>query len=497
MIRRMVNVGSYYNNYMFPSLPLLLLAFCLATPLLLPPAAAVATTLFDVESSLQETLHVGQPPGERGSYDEVVVEEDDRRHHDTNKQSFPPPPPPSSSGYSVVLQPRSAVFPTSYPDYRSLTLARLKRDSARAKWIQDRLDLAAGRTEEIPEEVPSSSEVTPGAGSGSHEYFALVGIGGAKFHLALDTGSELTWLQCSPCDQCYPQTDPIFVPSQSPTYSPLPCHADNCPSPTHFSSQCGWNHTCRYRTVYGDTSTSEGDLAKESVTLGDGLVPLPNITIGCGRNNPGMLAGGPAGIMGLNGGSLSFTTQIGATSFSYCLVDKDDTTHSSTLDFFVKVDDGAVVAPLMKTGGFYQIGLAGISVGDAPMTDITGAVIVDSGTVVSQLPGDAYNSVREALVANVNLTSRPQVGPMDTCFDMSGVDITMAVPPVSFHFKNGQELKLPAKNYMTPVDSSGTHCLAFAAATTPNSIIGNVQQQGIRVTYDLAGSVFRFNPGNC
>ncbi|RAL38280.1 hypothetical protein DM860_002258 [Cuscuta australis] len=493
MIRRMVNVGSYnYYYYMFPSLPLLLLAFCLATPLLLPPAAAVATTLFDVESSLQETLHVGQPPGERGlSYDEVVVDEDDRRHRDPNKQSFP------SSGYSVVLQPRSAVFPTSYPDYRSLTLARLKRDSARAKWIQARLDLAAGRTT-MTEEV--SSEVTSGAGSGSNEYLALVGIGGAKFHLALDTGSELTWLQCLPCDQCYPQTDPIFVPSQSPTYSPLPCHAGPCPSPTHFSSQCGWNHTCRYTTVYGDTSTSQGDLAKESVTLGgDGSDPLPNITIGCGRNNPGMLAGGPAGIMGLNGGSLSFTTQIGATSFSYCLVDKDDTTHSSTLDFFVapKVDDVAVVAPLMKTGGFYQIGLVGISVGGAPVTSITGDVIVDSGTVVSQLHGDAYNSVREALVANVNLTSRPQVGPMDTCFDLSGVNITMAVPPVSFQFSNGQELKLPAKNYMTPVDSSGTHCLAFAAATTPYSIIGNVQQQGIRVTYDLAGSVFRFTPGNC
>jgi hypothetical protein len=42
-----------------------------------------------------------------------------------------------------------------------------------------------------------------------------------------------------------------------------------------------------------------------------------------------------------------------------------------------------------------------------------------------------------------------------------------------------------------------TYCFAFAGTTSELSIIGNIQQQGFRVAYDLAGSRIGFSPEGC
>ena len=43
-----------------------------------------------------------------------------------------------------------------------------------------------------------------------------------KFVLVMDTGSDLVWVQCQPCIRCYNQTGPLFDPSTSSSYSPVP-----------------------------------------------------------------------------------------------------------------------------------------------------------------------------------------------------------------------------------------------------------------------------------
>jgi hypothetical protein len=50
------------------------------------------------------------------------------------------------------------------------------------------------------------------------------------------------------------------------------------------------------------------------------------------------------------------------------------------------------------------------------------------------------------------------------------------------------EVRLPPKNYLIPVDSRGTVCFAFAGTGDRSvSIIGNLQQQGFRIVYDIDG----------
>ncbi|XP_073021188.1 protein ASPARTIC PROTEASE IN GUARD CELL 1-like [Primulina eburnea] len=418
------------------------------------------------------------------------------------------------SSLSFQLHSRLGIRRSSDKDYRELTLARINRDSARVKALQTRLDLLSlgikkvdlTPLEEELEDEKIEVPVISGTSQGSGEYFCRVGVGNppTQSYMVLDTGSDVNWVQCAPCADCYQQADPIFDPVQSTSFSPLTCDTQQCRSLD--VSECR-NDTCLYEVSYGDGSYTVGDFVTETFTFGNSAA-VNNLAIGCGHNNEGLFVGA-AGLIGLGGGSLSFPSQINASSFSYCLVDRDSDS-ASTLDFNSSPPPDAVTAPLLrnsKLDTFYYVDLTGIGVSGEllsipPATfqvneNGDGGVIVDSGTAVTRLQTAAYNSLRDAFKAGtVDLPLTNGVALFDTCYDLSSRQ-SVEVPTVSFHFSNGNELSLPAKNYLIPVDSSGTFCLAFSPTSSSLGIIGNVQQQGTRVSYDLANSLIAFSPKKC
>ncbi|XP_071707333.1 protein ASPARTIC PROTEASE IN GUARD CELL 1 [Rutidosis leptorrhynchoides] len=422
----------------------------------------------------------------------------------------------TSSVLSLQLHSRISVHKSSHQNYESVILSRLARDSLRVNSLQTKLKLAVNgvkKSDLKPLDSQLLSEdlqvpVTSGTSQGSGEYFVRVGIGHppSQLYMVLDTGSDVNWLQCAPCADCYQQTDPIFEPMASSSYSPVTCDAHDCKSLD--VSECR-NGTCMYEVSYGDGSYTVGDLVTETVTF-TGYNAVQNIAIGCGHVNEGLFVGA-AGLIGLGGGPLSFPSQINATSYSYCLVDRDSDS-ASTLDFNSPIPHDAVTvtAPLLrnkKLETFYYVGLRGLSVAGEmlgvpeslfKLTDEGDAgVIVDSGTAVTRLQTEAYNALRDAFVKRTkDLTATNGVALFDTCYDLSKKK-SVQVPTVSFHFSNGGVLDLPAKNYLIPVDSVGTFCLAFAPTSSTLSIIGNVQQQGTRVSYDLENSLIGFSPDKC
>ena len=48
----------------------------------------------------------------------------------------------------------------------------------------------------------------------------------------------------------------------------------------------------------------------------------------------------------------------------------------------------------------------------------------------------------------------------------------------------GADVALPPENYLIPVDTRGTFCLALAGTDGGVSVVGNIQQQGFRVVFD-------------
>ena len=356
-----------------------------------------------------------------------------------------------------------------------------------------------------------SSSVTSGLAQGSGEYFTRLGVGTPPkyVYMVLDTGSDIVWIQCAPCRKCYSQTDPVFDPKKSVSFSGIACGSPLCHRLD--SPGCNSKQSCLYEVAYGDGSFTIGEFSTETLTFRGTRVA--KVALGCGHDNEGLFVGA-AGLLGLGRGRLSFPTQTGrrfGRKFSYCLVDRSASSKPSSVVFGESaVSRTAVFTPLItnpKLDTFYYLELTGISVGGARVPGITaslfkldaagnGGVIVDSGTSVTRLTRRAYTGLRDAFRAGAaDLKRAPNYSLFDTCFDLSG-KTEVKVPTVVMHFR-GADVSLPATNYLIPVDTSGVFCFAFAGTMSGLSIIGNIQQQGFRVVFDLAGSRVGFAPRGC
>lgn len=239
---------------------------------------------------------------------------------------------------------------------------------------------------------------------------------------------------------------------------------------------------------------------------------MRDVAIGCGHTNQGMFIGA-AGLLGLGGGSMSFVGQLGGQTggaFSYCLVSRG-TGSTGTLEFGRgAMPVGATWISLVRNPrapSFYYIGLAGVGVGGfkVPIPEETfqlsefggNGVVMDTGTAVTRLPTAAYVAFRDSFTAQTgNLPRAPGVSIFDTCYDLNGFE-SVRVPTVSFYFSDGPVLTLPAKNFLIPVDGAGTFCFAFAPSPSGLSIIGNIQQEGIQISFDGANGFVGFGPNVC
>ncbi|KAL5815612.1 hypothetical protein ACOSQ4_026253 [Xanthoceras sorbifolium] len=458
------------------------------------------TTVLDVSSSLQQTLQIL-------SFDTETLQSFSEEIATMSILN-------SSTPFSLPLHSSELIRKTQHEDYKSLLLSRLERDSARVNSLVTKLQLALNNIDRHdlkpvdiqirPEDL--NTPIVSGASQGSGEYFSRVGVGSPpkQFSMVLDTGSDVNWLQCQPCADCYQQSDPIYDPTSSSSYSLLSCESTQCRSLD--VSACRSNK-CLYQVSYGDGSYTVGDFVTETVSFGN-TGAVKGVALGCGHDNEGLFVGS-AGLLGLGGGALSLTKQIKASSFSYCLVDRDSS-GTGVLEFNSPQTGDAVTAPLLrnsKIDTFYYVGLTGFSVGGQPVQippslfqmdeSGEGGIIVDCGTAITRLQTQAYTSLRDSFrKMTPNLKSTSGVALFDTCYDFTGMS-TVKVPTVSLQFTGGKSLDLPAKNYLIPVDSTGTFCFAFAPTTSSMSIIGNVQQQGTRVSYDLANNRVGFSPNKC
>jgi hypothetical protein len=446
------------------------------------------------------------------------------RYNFTTKQASTTSSSPSSaqgsrdSRPSLALVRRDEVTGSTYPSLRHAVLDLVARDNARAEYLATRLSPAY----QPPGFSGSESKVVSGLDEGSGEYLVRVSVGSppTEQYLVVDSGSDVMWVQCKPCLECYVQADPLFDPATSATFSGVSCGSAICRIlPT---SACGDGELggCEYEVSYADGSYTKGALALETLTLGGTAVE--GVVIGCGHRNRGLFVGA-AGLMGLGWGPMSLVGQLGGEvggAFSYCLASRggygsgaaDDDAGWLVLGRSEAVPEGAVWVPLVRNPrapSFYYVGLSGIEVGDERLPlqaglfqlteDGAGGVVMDTGTTVTLLPQEAYAALRDAFVgALAGAVPRAQgvsSSVLDTCYDLSGY-ASVRVPTVSFCFDGDARLILAARNVLLEVDM-GIYCLAFAPSSSGLSIMGNTQQAGIQITVDSANGYIGFGPANC
>ncbi|XP_038690824.1 probable aspartic protease At2g35615 [Tripterygium wilfordii] len=317
-----------------------------------------------------------------------------------------------------------------------------------------------------------------------------------------DTGSDLIWIQCAPCDQCYQQDAPLFDPSKSSTYKELSCTTELCQALPR--QRCGNTQECEYFYSYGDGSYTLGNLSSETLSLDSSngqQVSFPSSAFGCGHRNNGTFNRRTAGLVGLGGGPLSLISQLGDQiehKFSYCLLPRSANTNSK-LRFGEDATisrAGVVSTPLISKypPTLYFLTLESISIGGkiAQAPPSQGNIVIDSGTTLTYLQSDLYNQLEANVIEAIGMSPVPDPsGTFDLCFQAESVKTDF--PEMVFHF-TGADLHLPPDNTFFKFDD------LFCMLIVPSdqiSIFGNFAQTNFQVEYDLQQKKVSFAPTDC
>ncbi|KAK7271326.1 hypothetical protein RJT34_27122 [Clitoria ternatea] len=328
-----------------------------------------------------------------------------------------------------------------------------------------------------------------------------------------DTGSDLIWVQCSPCQSCFPQDAPLFDPKSSSTFTASSCDSQSCSlllPAQHRSSTCSSYSGCIYSYQYGDKSFTVGLLGTESLTFasmgGTQNVTFPNSIFGCGMYNDFTFPDGKiTGLVGLGAGPLSLVSQIGdhiGHKFSYCLVpfDSNSTSKLKFGDEAVITGNGVVFTPLIIKPSFptfYFLNLEGISIGEKTVqtghTD--GNIIIDSGTVMTYLEEGFYDNFVTSLQETLSVEAVQDVPyPFKFCFPSQP---DMSFPNVVFQF-TGASVSLGPQHVLLRITDANITCLTVVPTPfTGISLFGNLAQINFQVEYDLEGKRVSFAPTDC
>ncbi|CAL5038236.1 unnamed protein product [Urochloa decumbens] len=391
---------------------------------------------------------------------------------------------------------------------------RLRHDRARRRHI---LSKATGRTTVTLSDSDAAGVSIPtslGAAVDSLQYVVTLGFGtpAVEQTVLIDTGSDLSWVQCAPCNStsCYPQKDPLFDPTASSSYAPVPCDTGACRDLADGGYGAGCTNSttakslCQYGIQYGNLDTTVGVYSTETLTLKPG-VAIKNFSFGCGLSQQGKFDRFD-GLLGLGGAPESLVSQTAATyggAFSYCLPPGNGTTGFLALGAPGSNNTaGFVFTPLHSSPEgptFYVVTLTSISVAgkelDIPPAAFRQGMIIDSGTVVTGLPETAYSALRKAFRSA--MSAYPLLPPnedqdLDTCYNFTGLS-NVTVPTVSLTFDGGATIDLDVPNGILLED-----CLAFVGdGSDDTGIIGNVNQRTFEVLYDSGRGRVGFRPGAC
>lgn len=318
--------------------------------------------------------------------------------------------------------------------------------------------------------------------------------------VVIDTGSDVSWLQCKPCSsgQCFPQKDPLYDPSHSSTYSAVPCASDVCKklAADVYGSGCTSGKQCGFAISYADGTSTVGAYSQDKLTLAPGAI-VQNFYFGCGHGKHAV-RGLFDGVLGLGRLRESLGARYGGV-FSYCLPSV-----SSKPGFLAlgagKNPSGFVFTPMGTVPGqptFSTVTLAGINVGgkklDLRPSAFSGGMIVDSGTVITGLQSTAYRALRSAFRKAMEAYRLLPNGDLDTCYNLTGYK-NVVVPKIALTFTGRATINLDVPNGILV-----NGCLAFAESGPDGSagVLGNVNQRAFEVLFDTSTSKFGFRAKAC
>ncbi|XP_052188489.1 aspartic proteinase Asp1-like [Diospyros lotus] len=374
-----------------------------------------------------------------------------------------------------------------------------------------------------PDNGYGSSVILPVAGNvypkGYYHVTLHVGHPPKPYFLDIDSGSDLTWLQCdAPCIKCLPAPHTLYKPNKN----LVTCVDPLCTSlqlPTNKPCDVP-NEQCDYVVEYADQGSSMGVLIRDYFALrfGNGSIIAPRITFGCGYNQEIPASNHcpyTDGVLGLADGKSGIVSQLHGLGlihnvFSHCLSGKGGG--------FLFFGDGLIPSsgvtwmPMMLNSleKHYAVGSFELLYGKQGMGVKGLTMIFDSGSTYSYFNSDAYKQTLSMVKKDLNgkgLKDAVEDQTLPVCWKGSKPfksidDVKNYCYPLILRFTKAKnvQLQLPPEAYLI-ITEHGNVCLGILNGTEVGlgkfNILGDISLQDKMVIYDNEKRQIGWVTANC
>ncbi|KAH6826004.1 Eukaryotic aspartyl protease family protein [Perilla frutescens var. hirtella] len=349
-------------------------------------------------------------------------------------------------------------------------------------------------------------------------YYTRVKLGtpAKEFYVQIDTGSDVLWVSCNPCNGCPTSSGlqielEFFDPPGSSTAQPISCSDQRCALGVQSSdSGCSGQNQCGYTFQYGDGSGTSGYYVYDSLyfdsIVGDSLASNNSapVVFGCSTSQTGDLTKPDRavdGIFGFGQQGLSVISQLSSQgitpySFSHCL--RGENGGGGILVLGQIVEPNMVYTPLVPSQPHYNVNLQSIAVSGQTLnidssvfaTSNNRGTIIDSGTTLAYLAEEAYDPFVTAITQTVSGSVRPLLSKGNQCY-LTTSSVSDIFPPVTLNFAGGASMTLRPQDYLLQQNSIGgaaVWCIGIQKIQGQGiTILGDLVLKDKIVVYDLAG----------
>ncbi|XP_072969788.1 aspartic proteinase Asp1-like [Typha angustifolia] len=366
-------------------------------------------------------------------------------------------------------------------------------------------DVAIGRRAPSSAVFPLYGDVYP---HGLYYVSMSIGDPPKPYFLDVDTGSDLTWVQCdAPCVSCSIGPHPWYRPGRN---NLVACQDPLCVALQRATSgyqSCYGTQQCDYEIQYADHGSSLGVLVSDAfaLRLTNTSVVRPSLAFGCGYDQQFTNSKSPSptdGMLGLGSGKTSMISQLKEQGITrnvvgHCLSSKGGgfLFFGDDLVPYTKVTWAPMSRSALKN--YYSPGQASLYFGTQSLGVKQMEVVIDSGSSYTYFGFQPYQALLSAL--QTDLAKKPLKETLDDsslplCWRgrrpfKSLLDVKKYFKTLILSFVNGKRafLEIPPENYLI-ITKYGNACLGILNGTQVGlndlNVIGDISMQDLMVVYD-------------
>ncbi|XP_024005944.1 aspartyl protease APCB1 isoform X1 [Eutrema salsugineum] len=349
-------------------------------------------------------------------------------------------------------------------------------------------------------------------------YFTRVFVGnpekdGHYFHLDIDTGSDLTWIQCdAPCTSCAKGANQLYKPRKDKLVGSAE-HLCVEVQKNQMTELCESCQQCDYEIEYADLSSSLGVLTKDEfhLKLHNGSLAASDIVFGCGYDQQGLLLNTllkKDGILGLSRAKISLPSQLASQGIisnvvGHCLPSDLNGEGYIFMGSDLVPLHGMTWVPMFHHSHLevHQMQVTKVSYGNGMLSlsgenGRIGKVLFDTGSSYTYFPKKAYSQLVTSL-QEVKLTRDESDKALPICWQANFLisslsDVKRFYKPITIQIGSkwwiiSRKLVIQPEDYLI-ISNKGNVCLGILDGSSVHDgstiILGDISMRGRLIVYD-------------